>query len=161
MNYRSAVTALAIALGTSASVGATPEPSPALMFTAIEVSDFAKSEAFYMQAIGMKKLMRVSKPSDPFIKDVLSFSEDRTAPGPMLILMHFDKPPEGRTHAAGVLLGIRVADTHAAAARVRAAGYTVLHEPARDDQSAKLTTLVKDPDGNAIELVQLDVARLR
>lgn len=161
MIRRSTTAALALVFGTGTAIGATPAPMPLLMFTGVEVSDFAKSEAFYTQAIGMKKLMRLSKPTDPFIKDLLSFSDDPTAPGPMLILMHFDKPPEGRTHASGVLLGVQVADAHAAAAKVRAAGYAVLREPAANDRSAKLTTLVKDPDGNTIELVQLDMARMR
>jgi hypothetical protein len=37
----------------------------------------------------------------------------------------------------------------------------VLREPAADDHGPRLTTLVKDPDGNIVELVQLDYSRMK
>ena len=137
-----------------------PAPGSTMMFAALETRDIAKAEAFYMTALGMKKLMRISRPDDPFTKDAFNFSGDPMANEPLLILMHHEGP-EGAHPVSSVMLGIRVADARAAAARVRLAGYAVLHEPAAQDHGAKLTTLVRDPDGNTVELVQLDLSRLR
>ena len=160
MSLRAAVAALAALVATVPAL-AEPLPPPTTLFTAIQVSDFEKAEAFYMTALGMKKVLRISKPDDPFVKDGLSFSGDPLAPEPLLILMHYDQPRDGISHAAGITLGMRVADARAAAARVRAAGYPVIREPAPDDHGPRLATLVKDPDGNLIELVQLDYSRMR
>lgn len=133
-------------------------PIPAMMFTAIETRDIARAEAFYTTALGMKRIVRLSRPSDPFVKDAYNFSGDPMAQEPLLILMHHDGQDARPTDT--VLLGMRVADTHKAAAQVRAAGYPVLHEPAAGETGYKLTTLVADPDGNHIELVQLDLKRM-
>lgn len=154
------VAAMALILAGGSVARAQPAPTPSMILTAIEVSDLAKSEAFYMNALGMKKLMRLSKPTDPFVKDAFNFSGDPTASEPLLILMHHDKP-EGAVHASGLIIGMHVADVHSAAKRVREAGFTVSHEPAADDTGPKLTTHVNDPDGNPIELVQFDPARMR
>jgi lactoylglutathione lyase len=130
------------------------------MFVAIETTDIARAEAFYTNALGMKRVMRISRPQDPYIKDAYSFSGDPLAAEPLIILVqHNDRktaPPP-----TAIELGVRVADTHAAAAKVRAAGYAVLREPPPEDHGAKLASIAKDPDGNTVELVQLDIARLR
>lgn len=141
-----------------ATAGHAEAPVPSLMFTALETGDLERAEAFYIKALGMKRVTRISPPGAPTTKDAFNFSGDPLAAEPLLILSHHDatdpKP------VSQVLLGMRVADARAAAAQVRAAGYEVLREPAEDDHSPRLTTLVKDPDGNIIELVQLDYSRL-
>lgn len=138
----------------------TPAPLPTMLFAALETRDIAKAQAFYTNALGMKNVMRISRPEDPFIKDAFNFSGDTRSSEPLLILMHHDGP-EAAHPASSVTLGMRVADARDAAARVRRAGYAVLREPPPEDHGAKLTTLVRDPDGNTIELVQLDLARMR
>jgi len=147
-----------LSLGAGASVHA-ETPLPTMMFTALETSDLEKAEAFYTQALGMKRVVRISKPGTAVTEDAFNFSGDPLAAEPLLILAHHDatdpKP------VSRVLLGMRVTDAHAAAAQVRAAGYEVLREPAADDHGPRLTTLVRDPDGNTIELVQLDYSRLK
>jgi len=147
-----------LSLGASVAAHAEP-PIPAMMFTALETSDLDRAEAFYTKALGMKRVVRVSKPGAPVTEDAFNFSGDPLAAEPLLILAHHDatdpKP------VSRVLMGMRVADAHAAAAQVRAAGYEVSREPAADDRGPRLTSLVKDPDGNTIELVQLDYSRMK
>lgn len=152
----SLITLFALAGGTTSQAEA---PVPSLMFTALETGDLERAEAFYINAIGMKRVMRISPPGASATKDAFNFSGNPLAAEPLLILAHHDatdpKP------VSPVLLGMRVADAHAAAAQVRAAGYEVLREPAADDHGPRLTTLVKDPDGNIVELVQLDYSRMK
>lgn len=158
----SAVAALALASFAVAGP-ARAEPAPATasstIFVAIETRDIERAESFYTRALGMKRIVRISRPEDPFVKDAYNFSGDPMAPETLVILIQHTEPKAVPPPSA-VMLGVRVADAHAAAARVRAAGYMVLREPPMDDHGARLTTLTKDPDGNTIELVQLDLARL-
>jgi len=148
-----AVAALASA-GTLAS--AAPIPLPSMMFTTIEVSDLPRAEAFYVNALGMKKIARISKATDPYVKDALGFSDDPSMPGSMLLLTSHREPKPGENRAVGVMLGVRVADARAAADQVRKAGYTVLREPPVGAAGPQIIALVQDPDGNRIELVQLN-----
>lgn len=134
-------------------------PVAAVMFTAIETRDLERSEAFYTAALGMKRIMRLSRPGDPFVKDAYNFSGDPKAPEPLLILMHHNRRSDARPTRA-LLLGMRVEDARKAAEQVRAAGYPVIREPDARDSGYKLTTIVADPDGNRIELVQLDLTKL-
>jgi|KBSSwiStaDraftv2_1062776.scaffolds.fasta_scaffold26128_6 lactoylglutathione lyase len=154
------ITIAALLVGLAAPAVAEPAPLPATMFITMETTDIVRAEAFYTRALGMKRVLRISRPQDPFIKDAYSFSGDPLAAEPLVILVqHNDRktaPPP-----SAIVLGVHVADAHAAAAKVRAAGYAVLREPPPEDHGAKLATIAKDPDGNTIELVQLDIARLR
>lgn len=133
------------------SLSANQLPVPSMMFAALETSDLERSEAFYTHAIGLKKIARISQPGAPVTKDAFNFSGDPRAGEPLLILEHHN----ATTPVSRALIGMRIADVHAAAAQVRAAGYKVLSEPAADDHGSRLTTLVRDPDGNLVELVQL------
>lgn len=156
MNWRHALAALALVATVPARAqtqGQSPSASSAL-FTGLEVADVARAEAFYTAALGMKRVMRLSRPSDPFVKDALTFSGDPLAGEPLLILIHHIGP-DARPPAQGVTLGFRVADAQAAARRVRDAGYAVLRDPPAVPESGRAVALVRDPDGNVVELVQL------
>ena len=156
MKCRHALAAWGLLVTAPAQAQSQPQSAPSTLFTGLEVADVARAEAFYTAALGMKQVMRLSRPSDPFVKDALSFSGDPLAAEPLLILIHHNAP-DARPAAQGITLGFRVSDVQAAARRVRDAGYVVLRDPPAVPEGGRAVALVRDPDGNLVELVQLAV----
>ncbi|WP_375197111.1 VOC family protein, partial [Sphingobium sp.] len=57
--------------------------------------------------------------------------------------------------SSGAKIGLRVADTRAIAAKVKSAGYPLISQPAADARGPVLNSVVRDPDGVIVELVEL------
>jgi catechol 2,3-dioxygenase-like lactoylglutathione lyase family enzyme len=124
-------------------------------FTIMPVADLARAEAFYTRALGMKVLLR------PHDEIALNMSGDVNAAETMLFLK---QTANAKTQSHdGVGVGLLVSDVAAVAAQVRASGYAIEKEveprvvSAPNVQPAITMTkiIVRDPDGNIIELVQL------
>lgn len=130
--------------------------TPQFIWASLEVSDMAKAHRFYSEALGMKVAVRISKPTDPFQKIGYNFAGSPQAAEPMLILKHYDRPTAGQNRSHGAIIGLIVPDVHAAAARVRRAGYTVLREPPMDAKGPILTAVTADPDGVIVEMSQMN-----
>lgn len=126
--------------------------TPTFGFVGLDVADIEAAKKFYIDGVGMKQALVLSKPTDPFQKIGLNFTGDPRTGGTLLILIHYDKPKAPRTQPPGGMIGILVPDTHAAAARLRSNGYQVLREPAATDKGPVLTSLARDPDGLLVEL---------
>ena len=154
---RSGIAAGLLALAWLAGPAHAQRPAvPGLGFIGLEVGEIEAAKRFYIDGVGMKQAIVLSKPGDPFQKIGLNFTGDPSSGGPLLILIHYDKPrtpPQGPP--AGALVGILVPDTHAAAARLRSQGYRVLREPAATDKGPILTSVVRDPDGRTVELSEM------
>lgn len=126
--------------------------TPTFGFVGLDVADIEAAKKFYIDGVGMKQALVLSKPTDPFQKIGLNFTGDPRTGGTLLILIHYDKPKVPHTQPPGGMIGILVPDTHAAAARLRSNGYQVLREPAVTDKGPVLTSLARDPDGLLVEL---------
>ena len=129
------------------------EPS-GFSFVALEVADVARAEAFYVGTLGMKRLMTISKPTDTYQKYAYGFAG--TPPtNPVLILIHYDHPTADQNRSSGAKLGLRVSDARAAGLKAQAAGFAVIRVASADAKGPVTASVVRDPDGVVVELVQL------
>jgi catechol 2,3-dioxygenase-like lactoylglutathione lyase family enzyme len=149
-NDRARGRALDVAFTPQAQAGA-----PSFGFVSLEVGDMARARAFYVDALGMKPVYTISKPTDPFEKIAFNFSGDARSSEPLLILIHYAHPTLVQNRSSGAKLGIRVTDSRAAAERVRAAGFPIVHEAAADAKGPVINSIVRDADGVIVERVEL------
>lgn len=124
---------------------------------AIICSDYARSRAFYTDALGLRIIAETHRPERNSFKLDLALPDD--ARGPRIELFSFpDAPPRPtRPEARGLRhLALAVADLDAACAALIARGIAV--EPVRTDNTPSghgaRFTFIADPDGLPIELYQ-------
>ncbi|ANI79147.1 VOC family protein [Sphingobium sp. EP60837] len=134
---------------------ADPQSTPAMGFVSLEVADMARAKSFYADTLGMKPILTISKPTDPFQKIAYNFSGNPQSNETLLILIHYDRPKADQNKSSGAKIGLRVADTRAIAAKVKSAGYQLVSQPAVDAKGPVLNSVVRDPDGVIVELVEL------
>lgn len=156
--------ALLLASGISVAVStAHAEPLPAaaavvqtrINFAMIPVTDLARAESFYTRALGMKVVMR------PPEEIALNISGDINSPEPLLFLKLSSTANSQPHEATGI--GLHVQDVAAVADQVRASGYAiskateprVVSAPNVKPVVTMTKVIVRDPDGNIVELVQL------
>jgi len=108
------------------------------------VSDFERSIDFYTK-LGMKRGMRYTP------KEQQVTWED-PGKGPNIILYKNDGTGRSDFIPGNISLTFAVSDIHAVAQELRDAGYPDIGEP--KDYTVFLLLLVRDPDGNMIELSQ-------
>jgi len=135
----------------------------------IVVSDVEKAAQFYTNALGFTEVEGFDVPADmgtgsgltdnqPFHVRVFVLAEGPTATN--IKLMEFPDAPGKKVdnqfiHSSLGLsyLTIFVSDTATAVERAKKAGVVPLKEPYRIRQGKNFLSLVRDPDGNIIELV--------
>lgn len=146
-NMQTVIAGLALLLATQAqaadSSAAAPVQNTGLYGVKLAEPDLAKAVAFY-ELLGMKK-GRLNQRSG---------SQEMVWPAPAIgsKLSLFQNPaPNSGIMAAGTFLVIQVSDTHAAAAALKAGGFTVLAEPHLSGPA--IVAIVLDPGGNRIEIV--------
>lgn len=122
-----------------------------LIFIALNVSDLARSLAFYRDAFAIDFHTDDNEPtSDPWYGGhhaAFSWTEDA--------FLHFALFPAlepGRPTSRDSQIGFGVVDLDAAHARAVAAGATVVHAPRTEPWGA--TSRYRDPDGNLVSLTQ-------
>lgn len=133
-----------------------PTAAPVIHFVSLEIKDIARSKAFYMDTLGMKEIMAIDNPKHPRHQHeyALNFSGDPRSSEPLLVLVQYERPGPRQNKSSGAKFGIRVADARAMAAKMRGAGYEVLSEPKPDEKGMMLKTMVRDPDGVTVQLVE-------
>jgi lactoylglutathione lyase len=114
----------------------------------IGVSDLERSTAFYRDVLGMQKLRTFEV---GYMDEVMLAHEGRNA----VVLMHYTDGSARNYRDNPVKLVFYVTDPAAIAAKVKAAGLEVTHEPAANASlGGAVICLAKDPDGYVIELIQ-------
>jgi predicted enzyme related to lactoylglutathione lyase len=120
-----------------------PAELPKVFAVRITVSDLARSERFYRDALGAQIRQIHSRES---------MAQFITGPGVVLAVGRSDATPQPGG-AGGFLL--QVVDLDAAIARVAAAGGTVERPPnAGAPPSGVRSAFIRDPDGVGIEVIQ-------
>jgi lactoylglutathione lyase len=112
----------------------------------IGVSDLERSESFYRDVLGMKRIQTFKL---DYMDEIMLAHEGRNA----VVLMHYTDGSARNYRDNPVKLVFYVTDPKALADRVRAAGLEVTREPA-PTPGLGVVCLAKDPDGYVIELIQ-------
>jgi catechol 2,3-dioxygenase-like lactoylglutathione lyase family enzyme len=142
----------------AAAASATAQPAPAmppppkalgLMSATFATTDLDRAIAFYTKGLGLTVAGRIENPAAT--EAPLLFP----AGGPSLLLLKSKAPAPtaGGPPRIGRVI-VDVPDLKALADRLTAAGYPLAHPVAENPQHHVLVALVKDPDGNELELVQ-------
>jgi len=114
----------------------------------IGVSSLERSTAFYRDVLGMQVLRTFEL---DYMDEVMLAHEGRNA----VVLMHYKDGSARNYRDNPVKLVFYVVDPAALAAKVRADGLEITHEPAPNASlGGSLVCLAKDPDGYVIELIQ-------
>ncbi|HTX48624.1 MAG TPA: VOC family protein [Caulobacteraceae bacterium] len=114
----------------------------------IGVSDLGKSEAFYRDALGMKRTGAFHLDD---MDEVMLAHEGRNA----VVLMHYTDGSARNYRDNPVKLVFYVTDPKAFATRIKAAGLEVTREPEPiESLGGAEVCLAKDPDGYVIELIK-------
>lgn len=134
---------------------ATPDPvadhQPRIAFLALRVVDVDKTVDFYVRLIGMKEQGRTTEGETTEV--ALAFPEPGGAALHLVSTPGLGPVQHGNAYSR---FGLRVGDIPALISSLRAAGATIVQEPARTE-SLKLTyAMVRDPEGYMIELLQFD-----
>lgn len=146
-NTKTLFAGLALLLGSQAQAADPSPPAPAqstgLYGVKLAEPDLAKAAAFY-ELLGMKK-GRVNQRSG---------SQEMIWPAPATgsKLSLFQNPgPNIGIVAAGTFMVVQVPDTRAAAAALKAGGFTIFAEP--HGSGPAIVAIALDPGGNRIEIV--------
>jgi catechol 2,3-dioxygenase-like lactoylglutathione lyase family enzyme len=145
-----ALAALSAARAQPAPTMPPPPKALGLMSATFAVTDVDRALSFYTKGLGLTSPARIDNPRN--IEIPLLFP----AGGPSLLLI---KAKEAAASTAGgpPRIGrviVDVPDLRALEARLAAAGYPLAQPVAENPQHHVLVGLVKDPDGNELELVQ-------
>jgi catechol 2,3-dioxygenase-like lactoylglutathione lyase family enzyme len=119
---------------------------------AMTVFNMEKSLEFYCDILGLERVFEIKDDDqNPWIEYV------KVAPGQFIELFHGGrrKPEEGEQPIGFHHLCLEVYNIHETAAHLKLQGITLDAEPARGKDN-NLQCWLKDPDGNRIELMQLD-----
>ena len=123
---------------------------PSVLYVCYYVSDVERALAFYVGLLGMKEQLRIPLGKGVY-EAVLGFPE---AKGSGVILMWNTERTEPYTHGdAYNRLVLRVSDVDGATRMLREASVAVVMEP--KDAPGLRYSLVRDPDGYVVELLQL------
>ena len=118
----------------------------------IGVSDLERSEAFYRDVLGMK---RTGTFHLDYMDEVMLAHEGRSA----VVLMHYTDGSVRNYRDNPVKLVFYVTDPVGLAAKIRADGLEITHEPTPNaNMGGAVICLAKDPDGYVIELIQRPAA---
>ena len=121
---------------------------PSVYGFGIGVSDLERSNAYYTELLGMKRVMDFSL---SHMDEIVLLYPDG---GSSLVLMHWTDGSERDYANNPVKIVVRLADPKAAAARIRAAGYKVIREPEpAPEVGGFVVGFAKDPDGYLVELL--------
>jgi catechol 2,3-dioxygenase-like lactoylglutathione lyase family enzyme len=124
---------------------AAQDPGPRLGAVRIAVNDFKKSTDFYVK-LGMKA-------GDIYNAAERQLKWDSPTQGSGITLFHDETGKMSKLVPGTASLSFVVPDIKATAQSLRDAGYPDIGEP--KDYKTAMLLMVKDPDGNHIELVQL------
>ena len=129
------------------------ETEPRMLHTMIRVKDFQESLRFYCDTLGMKVLdkfdVEVRRSTGLFI----GYGNYR-ASALLELVQKWDESDYTHGTAYGHV-AIGLPDLPAMTRRIEAAGYEVTDQPAVLIKGGPMVAFVKDPDGYAVELIQI------
>ncbi|MFI6792082.1 VOC family protein [Nonomuraea sp. NPDC050383] len=127
-------------------------------FTKLLVADLEAAAAFYSAVLGLLTRHRVTggEGEAAYQEIILSAAEDD---GPSLILLH--RPHQAAPDPGETVLGFVVDDVEQVVRQARAAGGVVVSGPTAVPQAGVRVAQVEDPEGHAVELVQMTSAKER
>jgi lactoylglutathione lyase len=124
---------------------------PSVLHVCYRVADIDRSLAFYVDLLGMQEQMRLSVGRG--IHEVVLRFPDTKGSGLVLIWSDRRTEPYAQGNAYARLI-VRVSDVDAATRALAERGTPVVNEPA--DAGALRYSMVSDPDGYVVELLQLE-----
>jgi lactoylglutathione lyase len=131
----------------------TGETNQRIVGTGYNVADLDRSLDFYTRILGMVETTRYEFPG---IKEVLLKYED-TEGAPAIVLVHREGEtgPFEHGNAYGRLI-VTVPDVRFACGRIAAEGLPIVQEPFEFEEANTVIAMARDPDGFALELLQVD-----
>lgn len=148
---------LALFSGSPASVAETTpaasatEPSLGLMGVALHTQSMDELVRFYTEGLGMTLIRTIDFGSA--VEKILSFGDQQRGP---LIMLYQTKTPQDDTLFQGLTRAryvLKTADIKALAARIEKAGYQP-GEIRNNAVNQMAVAMVRDPDGNILEIVE-------
>jgi lactoylglutathione lyase len=131
------------------------DESPRILHSMIRVRNLDAALRFYRDGIGMNVLNRYDFKKGRFSIVFLSFANYRDGPAAIELTHNWDQG-EDYTHGSGYgHIAIGTPDVGATYARLAEFGGTQVTPPKRLVEGAPQLAFVKDPDGYAIELIQI------
>ncbi|MCR9266153.1 MAG: VOC family protein [Alphaproteobacteria bacterium] len=128
--------------------GAAEGVRPSVYGFGIGVSDLERSNAFYTELLGMKRVMDFSL---SHMDEIVLLYPDG---GSSLVLMHWTDGSTRDYSNNPVKIVVRLEDPKAAADRIREAGYRIIREPEpAPEVGGFVVGFAKDPDGYLVELL--------
>lgn len=128
---------------------------PRILHSMIRVRDVDASLRFYCDGLGMVQLDRYDFETGRFSIIFLSYAGYRDGPAALELTYNWDQE-EPYTHGSGYgHVAIGVPDVAATFARLAEYGGQQVTAPKALMEGAPLLAFVKDPDGYAIELIQI------
>ena len=119
----------------------------------LRVGDLDRSIRFYTEVLGMKLRRRNDYPGGRFTLAFVGFGDDPESPE-IELTYNWDTDAYDLGNGFGhVALG--VSDIYATCERIRAAGGVISREPGPMKHGTTVIAFVKDPDGYAIELIEM------
>jgi lactoylglutathione lyase len=129
------------------------EVQPRLLHTMLRVRDFAASQRFYCDTLGMKVLDRFDVTSRRATGVFLGFGSYRDG---ALIELTQKWDVDEYTHGdAFGHIAIGVPDLPAMVRTIAAAGYEITDQPKVLMEGGPMVAFARDPDGFAVELIQI------
>ncbi|MAK63445.1 MAG: hypothetical protein CMF75_01685 [Maricaulis sp.] len=121
---------------------------PSVYGFGIGVSDLKRSNAFYTELLGMKRVMDFSL---SHMDEIVLLYPDG---GSSLVLMHWTDGSTRDYANNPVKIVVRLEDPKAVADKIRAAGYRIIREPEpAPEVGGFIVGFAKDPDGYLVELL--------
>ena len=128
-------------------------PALAFAFTKIAVADLDAAERFYREAIGLKLIARTTAPDGDYGQEECIMSVTGGNDANQLILIRYLNRPAPKPEEAWT--GFAVSDVEESVAAVERGGGKVLMPPFEVPDYGIKATVVADPEGHLIELIQM------
>ncbi|HCX14216.1 MAG TPA: hypothetical protein DGZ24_02735 [Rhodospirillaceae bacterium] len=129
-------------------------PTPAIIAPALNVLDLEATEAFYVNMLGMKVMLRLGEKDAARQEVTLNFSGDLYAPESSLLLNYSADRAEPYTFDGFSRIAFRVKDVALIVERMRAAGHKIIREPRLIKGTSIKLAFVEDPNGALVELIE-------
>jgi len=124
-----------------------------ILHTMIRVGDLDTSIRFYTEVLGMKLLRRKDYPEGKFTLAFVGYADESDS---AVIELTYNWDTENYDLGNGFgHVAIGVEDIYATCERINASGGLITRKPGPMKHGSTVIAFVKDPDGYAIELIQI------
>jgi lactoylglutathione lyase len=126
-----------------------------ILHTMIRVGDIDTSIRFYTEVLGMRLLRRKDYPEGRFTLAFVGFEAESEAAA-IELTYNWDTEKYDLGNGFGHI-AIGVEDIYATCKRIKDVGGKVIREPGPMKHGSTVIAFVRDPDGYAIELIQVTI----